>query len=235
MLSTSNVLGRRLEAAGRRGVRLVPGFFGRKHRKPARYYLYLSQTKIDMLVPQLPRSFTKGLDVEITARTGVIDAKVGRRSTGSADSLVSYVPAIEKYLIGQGKVGSPDHPAEYVRGVDLMRYGVVGEHAADIAVFVSVRMDIKFALAGSSTSMVGSASRHEANHAPFYYVAEFLNQLDGADVVPRHLDHDSYADAIDIALAALPSSPHRVEFLAKVLYAERHVILASPVYVSLFS
>jgi Family of unknown function (DUF7019) len=132
MLSTSNVLGRRLEAAVRRGVRLVPGFFGRKHRKPTRYYLYLSQTKIDMLVPQLPRSVTKGLDVELTARTGVIDAKVGRRPTGSADSLVSYVPAIEKYLIGQRRVGSLDHPAEYVRGVDLMRYGVVGEYAATL-------------------------------------------------------------------------------------------------------
>lgn len=129
-------------------------------------------------------------------------------------------------------------PARYIRGDASLKYGVVTEYAADLAVFAGSVDGIKLGLIGSSESLVGSAITKEANHSPYYYTLRFMKDLaedepDSSVVAERPPYCDSYSEAIDIALAALPSPTYRLEFLAKVLHTQPATLLGTPIYVAL--
>jgi hypothetical protein len=76
---------------------------------------------------------------------------------------------------------------------------------------------IRLGLIGSPESLVGSITSKKANHCAQYYTLEFLNGLasDRFEAPGRRPYCDSYAEAIDIALAALPRRTIAWSFLPR--------------------
>jgi hypothetical protein len=209
---------------------------GRRKHHPPKYYLYISSTKVDNLLPQIPPTFVKSFETEaeIKVNAGILSATVKGKMLNEPSNLSARVGLLSAYLEKEEQIGSITLPDRYIKDVASLRYGVVAEYASDLA-FFGGRVDrVKVGLIGASSSFVGSVPRSDANHSPYYYTLKFLNGLAWSDGEEAgELPYYSYSQAIDIAVRALPPVTSRVEFLARTLYAKSNVLVATPIYVAL--
>jgi hypothetical protein len=204
-----------------------------KHHLP-KYYLYISSTKVDSLLPQIPPKFVKSFEAEIKINAGMLSATVKGKPVSEQPELSARVGLLSAYLEEKEQIGSIMLPDRYIKGVASLQYGVVAEYASDLAFFGGYVDGVKIGLIGASSSLIGSVSSSDANHAPYYYTLKFLNGLAQSDKkMPRKPPYYSYSQAIDIALQALPPVSSRVEFLARTLYSKADIIVATPIYVAL--
>ena len=189
---------------------------GTEQQRPVmQYFVYISPTKIAMLYPQIPRTFLDSRSLQ-------------------GDELPQQCQAVASYLRENYDLGTVTSPKSYISDTLPLKYGIVSEYASDIAFFGGHVGSTRLGLIGSSASLVGSLERAKANHAPYYYTLSFLNEF----IVRKVRKHEqppyySFSDAIDIALNALPSQMHSLEFIAKTLHKETGLIVATPVYVAL--
>lgn len=200
-----------------------------------KYYLYLSQTKVDMLFPQVPADFLKGAEAEIKVNLGLASAALKSRSPEDAKELAGRAAAVCSYIRRHDEVGDVSLPKRWIAGTAMLQWGIVTEYASDIVFFGGKVAEKNLALLGSRESLIGEAKTAEANHAPFYYTLKFFNQIVarndmGKNVQPPYL---SYQKDIEIALQALPKTMTNVEFLAKVLHDEPTCLVATPLYVAI--
>lgn len=212
-----------------------------------KYYIYVSETKVEMLYPQLPPAFLKGAESEFKVNLGVVSTSVKGRGPDEAKELTARVAAVSSFLKDHGEVGTVESPKQWIGGNASMQWGCVEEYASDIAFFGGRVGRTMLGLVGSSESLIGAPKSSAANHEPFYYTLKFFNEMlvnrrfkDDKWHKPREEDEGeppyySYAESIDIALKALPSSKTNVEFLALVLHQEPDLIVGSPIYVALAS
>ncbi|WP_211362216.1 DUF2510 domain-containing protein [Pseudonocardia cypriaca] len=213
------------------------GWLQQRRRIAPRYYLYLSRTKIEMLYPQVPRSFIRSLDAEVKASVGVVEATVKRGAEEERAGLELRAAIISDYLERHAEVGTVAEPKQYLKGTATMKYGIVSGYAADVAFFGGTIEGIRIGLIGSTTSVVGELERNESRHSLFYYTLKFLNRI-ARDPTGQHVSSSppyfTHAQAFEIAAAAT-SQEADVEFVARVLHKEPDLIIATPIYVALAS
>lgn len=215
------------------------GSFPWRRSPRLRYYVYISQSKLDVLIPQLPESRLRALTADIRINTGVVSAGVATSGTAASPELAAKAGVLTDYLEKQqGWVGSLADPGRYVRDVASLRHGVMQDYAADLAVFAGVVNGLKLALIGSPASLIGAAAAAEANHSVNYYLLRFLS--DAAESLPSeedlsHDDRERFGRAIDRALSVGLSLPAKLnlEFLAKPLFRSDGMLVATPIWVAL--
>ena len=211
-----------------------------------KYYVYISGTKVEMLYSQIPPAFLKGAEAEFKINLGVISTSLKGRGPEEARELPARVAAVSSYLRDQSEVGTAENPKGWIEGVLSMRWGCVREYASDIAFFGGIVGTTTVALLGSSESIIGTPKTAEANHAPFYYTMKFFNQMlqnrrfkppdewnsphENGEAKPPYY---SYPESVDIAFKALAGSDANLEFLAMVLHKQKHLLVATPLYVAL--
>jgi hypothetical protein len=196
------------------------------------YFVYLSQTKVNMLYPQIPQRLSRSLEAEVKANIGFLQATVrGGKAAGPEDSH-ARVSVVTSYLEKHDKVGTVAQPERYIKDTATLKYGVVSEYASDIAFFGGGLGSTDIGLIGSSESMVGEVQRCESGHAPFYYTLRFLNSMTDHESSTRNPPYFSYRKAFDIASAAAPLEAQAV-FFAKTLHQEPGLVIATPLYVAI--
>jgi hypothetical protein len=200
-----------------------------------KYYIYISETKVNMLYPQIPAAFLSAAESEVKVSLGVVSTSLKSRGPEQAKELAGRVGVVAGYLRKHEKVGTPAEPQTWFQAEADLRWGVVREYASDIAFFggrVGSRM---LALLGSSESIVGAAQTSEAQHAPYYYTLRFMNGIvEGqADLGRAKMPYYSWPQAVEIANAALVGSMTRLEFLARLVHQEGDLVVGTPIYVAL--
>jgi hypothetical protein len=215
------------------------GFLKWRRSPPLRYYVYISQSKLDILIPQLPESHLRTLTADIKINMGVVAAGITKSATAASPELSAKAGVLTDYIEKQqGWVGNLADPRRYVRDTASLRHGVMQDYAAELAVFVGVINGLKLALIGSPASLIGAAADAEANHSVDYYLLSFLSNVAESLPSENDLSHDDrryFNRAIDSALTvglSLPSS-RRLEFLAKPLFRSDEVLVATPIWVAL--
>lgn len=188
-----------------------------------------------MLYPQIPPDFLAAAEAELKVNLGVISTGLKSRSPDPPKELAGRTGVLAEYIRKYEKVGSPDAPETWFQSEARLRWGVVREYASDIALFGGRIGNRTVALLGSSESILGAAETGESQHALFYYTLRFFNGvLDGhAQLTGEQPPYFSWRDAVDIGLRALPGTEHQVNFLARVVYAERELLVGTPLYVAL--
>src|SRR5215469_16175433 len=92
-----------------------------KNMKP-KFYIYISDAKVDMLLPQVPHELKKKVANEFKLNLKVFE--VGRKSeTESENSRVARLQSVVRYLRSELQVGSVDQPSEYLDGELPMKWG----------------------------------------------------------------------------------------------------------------
>lgn len=212
----------------------MPNIFRRPRHLPPRYYIYISQTKVEILVPQIPAQLLRSLEAEIKVNVGILAAGIKKPISDPSPELAAKVGVLSNYLDKQRDwTGTIADPRRYVKGVAPLQYGVMQDYWAELVVFGGVVDGVKLALIGSPASLIGAAADSTANHSLNYYVLKFLSEA--AEDAQGRGGEGEYEKAVDGALRAgvLPPTRNRLEFLAKVLFSNDSVLVATPIYVAL--
>ena len=135
--------------------------FGRltaKFRRTAslRYYLYISDSKLDMLFEQIPPKLRTRFAAEVKVDLKVVG--VALTSAQPTTVRTAKLRLIERYLESETGVGSVDEPQLYFRGGLPMEWGYVGSQEPGQrrgVVFMSKGDGLTVALIGSHFHVLG--------------------------------------------------------------------------------
>jgi len=216
-----------------------------------RYYLYISDAKVNMLLPQVPGALQR----KVSAKFG-FDIKVlsGSLETERAtlDNRVARLAAVEAYLVENEPIGTPDQPASWIQGRVNAKFLDIGNGAI---LFVTGDTASILGLGGSAHHLVGAAAPDRVG-LPFSFFPGLSTQLTslidkrpdwlvGMDEttlrkelgpgVDRELD--AWASVVIWASAHAKVGVQTLEFLAKRLMTTRTpqgvtITMASPLFIA---
>src|SRR5258708_39832202 len=120
-----------------------------------KYYVYISDTKVDMLYPQIPKSLLKKIASNLSIDLKLLGAEVNIGAKGSPSDETRYakVKIVSEYIEKHLDVGTVDAPSTYVKGRLSMRQGTFKDQAA---YFGGETTQTVLALCGSIKHIIGS-------------------------------------------------------------------------------
>jgi hypothetical protein len=217
-----------------------------------KFYLYISDTKLDMLAAQIPQNLRSKIAAEAEIDLGVLS--VSLRGNPSDDTHYSKLAAVTRYIDESESVGTVDDPSDYFRGTLALKWGPLGPDFAERppAVYFTGATERTFlGLGGSAHHVIGARSGegiegfefpNSAVSALLHVLAEEANPDREVEIM-RAVHGDMWAAYVVSVLSSYNAvPPQEVEFLARRLaYAptgtvdelDRAVLLGTPIYVAL--
>jgi hypothetical protein len=217
-----------------------------------KYYLYVSDAKINMLFAQIPTRLAKRLSAELEVDFQIISLKP--KSATQHDTRYSKLKVVERYLRCHENVGDVDRPGSYFGGSLALVYTIVGP----TAVFFGKGTNTMVGLTGSAHHVTGNAgtpavvSVDSISHLALPAVAGTLAKVSGEpESDPGKFAMDPASALAFVLSQTMGRRPQRVDFLASTMYQEdvpqkdwavayksevagiSHVLLGSPLYVAL--
>jgi hypothetical protein len=204
-----------------------------------KYYIYISDAKVDMLLPQIPHTGKKktarelGFDLKILKLTRKTEEETESNRISRLETVVSF---IRKY----GNVGSIDEPDEFIDDSQEIWFA---DATPEIAAFTGKTELTDFALVGSTKHIIGAApDPNLPTGSLLYSILSWLFSYESGN----EGDYDQ-KNALTIVseitkINARSRRPtQRLEFMAKrllfrkkeTLPASRNTLLATPLYVSM--
>jgi uncharacterized protein DUF7019 len=125
-----------------------------------RRYLYISDTKIDIWLPQVPLDSARKITAQLGFNIGVLKGKIETQrdaKTAPADR-VSKCQILEKYIVDKEEVGSPESGNLWIAGTVHARVFPIKYSAV---LFISSLSAKTLVLTGSSRYLIGSSSMVE--------------------------------------------------------------------------
>lgn len=211
-----------------------------------RYYVYISESKVEMLYSQIPQNLLENIAGKLTIDLKLIKTEFAE--TPKEKTLHSKIEIIENYLQYNNLIGDISNPINYIKGIEEMRWG---PYTPGLVYFGS-KQNTVIGLAGSEKHVIGStgdSSAHSHSATP-YLVAALNEQI--LSVRGSVNDNDECAEsfalsAVELATTQMNGLKQRMEFLAKTLLVYPSdsfeyswegksglpVILGSPIYVAI--
>lgn len=213
------------------------------------YYVYVSDSKVDMLLPQIDPGAGAKRKVEVGVDLKVLSAK--RTGESPADNRYSRLLTVVEYLRDHGDLGSVDEPGQFFWGMLPMRWGAFpGDPSASLVFFGGRSADTIVGLGGSHRHVCDTVPDAAAHGVGRSMMASMLDGLG----VTSDLEDEYVADAMDSdldradraalarvqrAVGSLRWPAQNVEFVAKrLLHGEspdgsaKSVLLGTPLYVA---
>jgi hypothetical protein len=221
----------------------------RRPKPKLRYYVYVSDTKVDMLYAQIPSGARERLAAELKVDLKVLALSLSERP--DQETRYSKVRLVSDYLVANAPVGTVDEPAEYFSGSMPMRWGNLGEAGSDLVYFGGSQRNTVVGLGGSMRHVIGATgSSSSAGSSLTYGLAAALR----GEVLREEgeLDEDESHDerwftahtsmivmGMTSAVRRMGGPEERLEFLARRLLfdeteeAPTRMLLGTPIYVAL--
>jgi hypothetical protein len=224
-----------------------------------KYYIYISDTKVDMLLPQVPHDVKKKVATEFGIDLKLLTAK-HKTEEESDENRISRLEAVVKFIKEYGNVGTVDKPDQYIEDTLPMRWGPYDKFVAaepSVVYFGGETDRTVFGLGGSLHHVIGnvgtSQSSASASLAPFLlsYLgknpATGESEANGGEIsgAQTDLDGEFAREVVYLTTRGMKGPSQRLEFLAKRLLqgpsphpdrdkrAGMQVLLATPLYVSM--
>ncbi len=219
------------------------------------YYVYVSDSKVDMLFSQIPRGRRKQLVTELKVDVKVVSVSI--KDSPTEDTRYSKLEVVHKFLEGQGLVGSVDNPAEYFAGALEMKWGpyggIYGEER-EMVYFGARTEQTVLGMGGSMKHVIGAGSDSGGTHAhsatPALYAALSRHVAFSQGLLSNFFKHRDDVDssmtsaesgwdhAVWLSTTQQRGGSERLDFLArKVNYVSQSpqhgsaILLGSPIYV----
>jgi Family of unknown function (DUF7019) len=211
-----------------------------------KYYVYVSDIKVDMIYSQISHSKKKKIIKEIKSDLKLFGG-ILKTETEVEDNRFNKLETVANFIRESIDVGSVESPGTWIAGVLPMVTYVYEE--SNFVYFINPveeksQIQHIIALGGSSKHLIGAKSTVPGSKSSLMYlereilgvergewISEKPTQLDEEDMVFRVLSYDAQC-------RATYSSAQLVEFLAKNLRSGKtgtgvNVSLATPLYVAL--
>jgi hypothetical protein len=226
-----------------------------------KYYIYISDAKVDMLLPQVPHEIRKKVAVEFKTDIKIFSAS-RKTETESDDSRIARLETVLEFLREYGKVGTVEQPDDYIEDIVDMRWGPYASTGNDSIVYFGGDVGTTaIGLAGSMRHVignVGSGSPTVASLTPFI-VKVLVDELglQPPEIHPSLMNrsdvHTLPFEAVTLAnenmSRGMTGPTQRLEFMAKrlldserdlqpddrpsALQNSKRVLLGTPLYVAM--
>jgi len=195
-----------------------------------KYYLYISDAKIDMLFPQVPHQIKKKTASEFKLDLKLFSAS-RKSETETEVSNIARLEAVVEFIREFGNLGTLDEPDEYVADTLPMRWGNYAGFPKESSVvyFGGQTEKTIVGLGGSMKHLIGSSKEGDSaphSHSATPFLMEYLlKELDLPSSDPE-LERDLHfyrsqgqefavLDAVYLATTQMRGLVQNVEFLAK--------------------
>lgn len=215
-----------------------------------RYYIYISNAKVDMLLPQVPGALQKKVSAKLGFDIKLLSGSIETQRE-TLDNRIARLAVVEEYLLSNEEIAAPDSSASWIRGTVDAKFVDIGDGAI---LFVTENDDRIVALGGSAHHLVG-ASPPKRIGIPFSMVPAFTQQLikqaeqpeepqsapkktsDGRVSAGASREFVPWVGPLTWVLEHSKATAQRIEFLAKRLagattHKGQTITLASPLFVS---
>jgi hypothetical protein len=214
-----------------------------------KYYIYVSDAKVDMLLPQIPHEARQRIAFEFKFDLKLLSAS-RRSETETDDNRFNRLEAVAAFIREYGNLGTVDAPDEYIEGTLEMNWGPYGGEAFDtespLIYFGGVTEQTIVGLGGSAKHLIGSngsSQPHSHSATPFLVhrlIKELGSSLSHEEGSRPNEDSDYWSlRAAELATTQMKGPKQQVEFLAKrLLYGKgyskkKKILLATPLYVAM--
>jgi len=213
-----------------------------------KYYLYVSDAKVDMLYLQIDKSLLKKIAAELSVDLKLLGAGFGAtiKQNQSEETRYSKLKLVVKYIEKHLNVGWVDAPATYFKGSLPMGWGLLHgttrydpnpQPQAPFAVYFGGSTErTAFGMVGSAHHLIGLRSDAPKSNIHLYYTTnEMLKALSEDRSLPSE-ELNELGFLIPEANHTLGKPNQYLEFLAKTyLYKngdQQSYLLGSPIYVA---
>jgi hypothetical protein len=212
---------------------------------PIRYYVYISDTKVEMIYSQIPVPLRKKLSVQLQIDLKIVSATL--TPSASPETRYSKLDLVKQFLESTDLVGTVEDSLPYIAGQLLMRWGTIRE--GRLVYFGGTTPTTMIGLAGSRRHVIGSPGTATTPEETPYSSgsADLIEALSISDpnivglvmdqrpTVSGSLD-ELVAYSILSATRGMHGPLQTLEFLAKRVgegaVDTQRVLLGSPIYVS---
>src|SRR5260370_27167413 len=218
-----------------------------------KYYIYISDTKVDMLYPQIPQPILKKIASSLSIDLKLLRAElsVGAKNSQTEQNRYAKVRIVSDYIEKHMDVGTVDAPSAYFKGQLSMRQGTLHDQAA---FFSGETEKTVLGLCGSMKHVIGNVvdSKIPIPQSSLLYAIEHMirvlvtesklipyNPAITADDVEYEMHQDTLK-GIGYMNYGKDASKQQFEFLAKTLlqgtfpiYNQPYVVLGTPIYVAI--
>jgi uncharacterized protein DUF7019 len=217
-----------------------------------RYYMYISNAKVDMLFPQVPGAIQQKIATKFGFDLKFLQGSFGTERS-SFDSLVARLEAVEQHLMAGDDVGSPGDLTPWLQGVVDSRFLDIGDGAL---LFLVDSTSSVLGLGGSAKHLVGATAGTPTSiaHSFLHSLTRQLTFL--TEKAPQHLlsgdeewlrryvalgvyqKFDAWISVMNWARLHPTSPVQRIRFLAKRLVTQfagdgTGFTLATPLFVAM--
>ena len=197
-----------------------------------RYFVYISDAKVEMLLQQIDPGALRKRTTEIGADLKIFSAKRGAETLAGAER-TARLERVVRYLTDFGDLGGVDEPGQFFWGLMPLRWGpTVGRDGFPMVYFGGRTERTVLGLGGSRAHVFGASG---ADQKLLPLSRSMLPSL--LDGIAPAAGADGPA-AVHEATTALRGPEQNMEFIAKRLLHEpgpdgTTVLLGSPLYVAL--
>ena len=176
-----------------------------------KFYIYVSDTKVDMLFAQIPRKLSERISAEMTVDLKVISLTL--RPETAAATRYAKLAVLTAYLRKHEHVGSVDEPLRFVDDTLALRWTTVGS----TAVWCGRSQNTLVGLTGAKQHLTGESpapgSLDSVSFEAFRTVAADLATLagDAPELSPSTAEHVA---SLAVVANALRGPEQSLEFLA---------------------
>jgi len=215
-----------------------------------KYYVYISDAKVDMLLAQIPHDTKQRLATEFRFDLKLLSAS-RKTETEPEDNRFTRLEAVVTFIREYGNLGTVDEPDDFVEDTLEMRWGPYGEdeEKETLIYFGGVTDRTIVGLGGSMKHVIGSsgatyAHSHSATPTLLRRLKRELKFDEQAVRSPDDLGDTEVSDdwslrAVELATTEVEGPKQRLEFIAKRLLfgrgysKKKKVLLATPLYVAM--
>jgi hypothetical protein len=202
-----------------------------------KYYVYISDAKVDMLYSQIPKNMLDKIAVELGINLGIFSL-TAKGKGNQEESRYEKLSVVVNYIENNMDVGTIDQPKTYFKGSLPMRWGPLWpgghEEAKNLIYFGAETAETIVGLGGSEHHVIGNQKGESSPNSgksllPFMELA-LRKELDMSLITQRH--HDDFNDrnrqeeiifaGVVGATRSMKGAPQHLEFLAKRLLEGSH-------------
>lgn len=206
-----------------------------------KYYIYISDSKINMLFSQISKDYVKKVSLELN-----IDSQ--NFSDVEIDNKLNKLNIIVNYLTKLNIVGTIDEPKDYFSGELLMQWGPFYDpflsNDSSLIYFGGETENTVVGLGGSAKNVLGNVGTSAPHsHSTMPAILTVLRKENNSDANEEL--HDESLAAVHLATKGMKGPTQRLEFIAKRLavgpspYPHRdkkqgmRVLLGTPLYIAM--
>lgn len=217
-----------------------------------KYYVYISDTKVDMLLAQIPHDTKKKIASEYKVDLKIISAN-RKSEVESEDNRYIRLNTVCEFIRDYGNVGTVNEPSEYIADTLNMRWGPFGDKdptKAPLVYFGGGRSGAVIGLGGSIKHVIGAPGQSEPTSHPIRgsvgpVLVHYLKREFGLDTRDSLTDWEKEEERlwplfVFHTTLQMRGPIQRLEFMAKRLLEEPlpydkqwYVLLGTPLYVAM--